>query len=428
MSLQVFAGEYPWKTDFMFHVTCNFLSFFKLVCGMATLLDSEAQFEARALEIGLTQALVDTVKAAGVNTLSQLAFSVGQPGQPIVANDVDAFLQNVLGRVATLAENAGVRRLAFEAQTFLVASLRQVVEQRDDGIPKKIGAAERETRMRTLRAELTGLDIRDEHEPSHSLLERACQINETNNLKYIELSVCTSRNMEVQGGTKSKELAFEGGALVVRERDNKLQVPTDTEMKLCNAFLRRGIAFKFARLMDYEQHNRWVSFLFTAAQRDMPPGYTRPSLHQLIACDKAAFTKLGSTMASVRARPDGTFPLGEQLLELRTDPIIVLYLAPLARAKDPPLPGPPRPTPYVPNPGGKPNLKGKGKGKTPPMPSELRGKWHKHSNGEPLCFGFNTARGCTHAKDGEKCNKGWHLCAEPKCLQPHSLQAHPKDS
>ncbi len=378
---------------------------------MATLLDSEAQFEARALETGLAQAVV-----------SRLAFAVGQPGQAIVPNDVDTFLQTSLGRPATLAESAGVRRLAFEAQTFLVASLRQVVEQRDDGIPKKIGAAERETRMRTLRNELTGLDIQDELEPSHALLERACQINETNNLKYIEPSVCTSRNMEVQGGVKAKELAFEGGALVVRERDNKLQVPTDTEMKLSNAFVRRGVAFKFARLMNYEQHSRWIAFLFSATQRDLPPGYNRPSLHQLVACDRAAFTKLGSTMASVRARADGTYPLGEQLLELRTDPLIVLHLAPLARG---PKENPPtvRPTPYV-QPGGK----GNPKGKTPPMPTELRGKWHKHSNGEPLCFGYNTSRGCNHAKDGEKCNKGWHLCAEPKCLQPHSLQAHPKDS
>ena len=162
------------------------LIFQRLVGVMATLLDSEAQFEARALEIGLAQAVVDLIKAAGVNTLSRLAFAVGQPGQAIVPNDVDAFLQTSLGRPATLAESAGVRRLAFEAQTFLVASLRQVVEQRDDGIPKKIGAAERETRMRTLRTELTGLDIQDELEPSHALLERACQINETNNLKYIE--------------------------------------------------------------------------------------------------------------------------------------------------------------------------------------------------------------------------------------------------
>ena len=398
---------------------------------MATLLDSEAQFEARALEIGLARPVVDQIKASGVGTLSRLAFAVGQPGQAIVPIDVDNFLQGALGRPSTLAESAGVRRLAFEAQTFLVASLRQVVEQRDDGIPKKIGAAERESRMRTLRLELTGLDIQEELEPSHSLLERACQINETNNLKYIEPSVCTSRNMEVQGGTKAKELAFEGGALVVRERDNKLQVPTDTEMKLSNAFARRGIAFKFARLMTYEQHNRWISFLFTATQRDLPPGYSRPSLHQVVACDRAAFTKLGATMASVRARADGTYPLGEQLLELRTDPLIVLHLAPLARIpRENPLA--PRSNPYADKPGvqpgGKPNLKGKGKGKSPPMPAELRGKWHKHSNGEPLCFGYNTTRGCTHAKDGEKCNRGWHLCAEPKCLQPHGLQAHPKSS
>ena len=30
------------------------------------------------------------------------------------------------------------------------------------------------------------------------------------------------------------------------------------------------------------------------------------------------------------------------------------------------------------------------------------------------------------AKDAEKCAKGWHLCAEPRCLQPHSLSHHPK--
>ena len=402
---------------------------------MATLLDSEAQFEARALEIGLTQPVVDAVKAAGVTTLSRLAFSVGQPGQAIVPNDVDNFLQGALGRPATLAESAGVRRLAFEAQTFLVASLRQVVEQRDDGVPKKIGAAERESRMRTMRAELTGLDIQDELEPSHSLLEKVCQIHETNNLRYIEPSICTSRNMEVLGGTKSKELAFEGGSLVVREKDDRQVVPTDTEMKLSHAFARRGLAFKFARLMTYEQHSKWIAFLFAATQREMPPGYSKPSLHQLVACDRAAFAKLGSTMASVRARPDGTYPLGEQLLELKNDPLIVLHLAPLARSSSSAggTSSTTRSTPYQSHRpdsshGGQKPQKGKSKGKTPPMPAELRGKWHKHSNGEPLCFGYNTSKGCTMAQDGQKCSKGWHLCAEPKCLQPHSLQAHPKKS
>ena len=56
---------------------------------------------------------------------------------------------------------------------------------------------------------------------------------------------------------------------------------------------------------------------------------------QLLQCDKAAFSRLGSTLASIRQRDDGTYPLGVALLELRTDPLITLHLAPLAKASQP---------------------------------------------------------------------------------------------
>ena len=88
-----------------------------------------------------------------------------------------------------------------------------MVEQKDDGAPKKIGAAERESRMDAIRSELGNISIHDDNDPSHALLEKACQIYETNALKYIEPSAATSRSQEVQGGTKSKELCFEGGSL-----------------------------------------------------------------------------------------------------------------------------------------------------------------------------------------------------------------------
>ena len=32
--------------------------------------------------------------------------------------------------------------------------------------------------------------------------------------------------------------------------------------------------------------------------------------------------------------------------------------------------------------------------------------------------------GCSKAKAGESCSKGIHLCAEPGCFKPHSLQDH----
>lgn len=401
---------------------------------MSLLLESEAQFVARAREIGLSTETVQAVKDAGANTLSSLAFAVGQPGQPIATQEVDNFLRGALGRDPTLAENNGIRRLAFEAQTLLVASLRQVVERRDDGAPKRIGAAERETRMNAIRAELGGLCIADEYEPSHLLLEKACQIQESNTLKYIDPASCTSRPQEVQGSTKTKELAFEGGTLVIKDKDDKLVAPTSSEIQFLQAMTRRGIAFKFAKLMTYEQHTTWLNFLMQAMQREAPPGYSKPSLHQVMLCDKAAFTRLGASMGAVRQLPDGTFPLGVRLLELRSDPTIALYLAPLARAQSYQGPGP-RSSPYNQGPraGGAVSneKKGKGKGKkgkSPPMPAELRNKWHRTGSGDPLCFAYNTSKGCDMAKDGEKCAKGWHLCAEPRCLQPHGLQNHPKKS
>jgi len=73
--------------------------------------------------------------------------------------------------------------------------------------------------------------------------------------------------------------------------------------------------------------------------------------------------------------------------------------------------------------------KGKGKkGKTPPMPQALRNNWHRTGTGDSLRFAYNLG-GCDSARDGERCPKGWHLCAEPKCLQPHGLSRlsnHPK--
>ena len=212
-----------------------------------------------------------------------------------------------------------------------------------------------------------------------------------------------------------------------------MTAPTSTEMQLHYALLRRGIAFKFARLMTFEEHNTWVQFLYQSMQRDAPPGYSRPSLHQVLACDKAAFVRFGSTMSRVRQEADGSYPLGANLLALRTDPVIALHLAPLAKSSSSST-GPPRPTPYSAQPkqqGTPSDKKGKGKGKkgkSPPMPLELRNKWHRNAQGEPLCFAYNTSKGCTAAKDGERCPKGWHQCAEPKCLQGHPLTAHPRTS
>ncbi len=196
---------------------------------MSTLIDSTAHFESRLLELGLTRPVVDAIKVHGVTPLSQLAFAIGQPGQPLV--DATNFLQGALARGPQLNETSAVKRAAFEAQTYLIATLRQNVERGDEA----------------LRNAVVGISITGEHDPAHCLLDKACQMYETNTLKHLDLASCVSRTLEIQGTTKNRELTFERGSLVWKNQDEKLTSSTDSEIKVHYAMIRRGLAFQFAR-------------------------------------------------------------------------------------------------------------------------------------------------------------------------------------
>lgn len=399
---------------------------------MVSLVDSEAHLRARLYEVGFNQAAITAVVNSGVTCLSRLAFTVGQPGQPIQGGDIDAYFTATLGRAPTLAEAAALKRITFEAHTFLVATLRQQVDHNEDAAPRKIAYAERTSRMTALKARLVGVDVTGELDPAHSLLDRACAIFEQNVLKYLEPSSCVSRVAEVQGHKNTKEISLEKGTLIVKSSEDKLSCATDSELKLHHAFVRRAVAFEFAKLLSFHQHNQWTTFLFECTHRDVPPGYVKPGLSQILQCDRAAFARLATLNAEVRQAADGSYPLGVALLALRFDPHIALYLAPLAKPAVTESSGT-RQGPYHPvneqrqnQKGSKGKGKGK-KGKSPPMPLELRGKYHRTASGQPICFAFNTVGGCSSGvKPGEACSRGLHVCMEPKCQKPHSLVDHKK--
>ena len=56
---------------------------------MTSLLDSTAHFSDRCTRLGLAPAFVTALKNAGIESLSRIAFIIGQPGQPILNQDVD---------------------------------------------------------------------------------------------------------------------------------------------------------------------------------------------------------------------------------------------------------------------------------------------------------------------------------------------------
>ena len=58
------------------------------------------------------------------------------------------------------------------------------------------------------------------------------------------------------------------------------------------------------------------------------------------------------------------------------------------------------------------------------LPEALRSKSVRTPNDEPKCFDYNLPHGCTKARAGERCQRGWHVCTEPGCAATHSMQQH----
>ena len=78
---------------------------------------------------------------------------------------------------------------------------------------------------------------------------------------------------------------------------------------------------------------------------------------------------------------------------------------------------------------GKEKSKGKGKGNTRgtvSLPKEIvqNGVGWTDTN-DPICFGYNTTKGCDQAEPGMKCPRGWHVCAWKGCFAgDHTYAEH----
>ena len=77
---------------------------------MATLIDSEAQFAQRTLDLRFSEDLKRSFRRNGLTTFGTYAYAHGQPGQQIVDDSFEAwFTTNVL-QGASLADIAGAKK------------------------------------------------------------------------------------------------------------------------------------------------------------------------------------------------------------------------------------------------------------------------------------------------------------------------------
>ena len=273
--------------------------------AMTSIVDSEAQFDLRMDQVKLPDALQRALRNAGVCTISALAYAHGQPGQPIVADEFQAWVRN-LDPGATIGGVAALKRLLFESQTQLLAILKEQVMNPEPTTARKVPPAERESRLANLKTRLVGVLIEGHTEPSHALLDLATQLYDQNVLRFIPLEKCYSRLTELSFTNKpqSKLLEVESSKVVIRDKDAEFEASVQSSYQALEAFKRRGLALDFANVMSFTCHDKYVQLLFAHLNREPPAGYNRCSVSQLLAADKSAWCHL--IEKNVKPRPDMT--------------------------------------------------------------------------------------------------------------------------
>ena len=405
--------------------------------AMTSIVDSAAHFRKRALEVGLTAPHVDSLVNSGVASLGAFAYSFGQPGQAINDNEFSDWVRANIDVGANIGCVSSAKRLLFEAQTILLASLKELVTSPDASSSRKLPVAEREAKMQALKQKLSGVLVSGTMDPGHTLLDSVTQMYEANQLKYVAPEKCVSRTHELTHAKQpTKVVELEAERLVVKEQDSVPDAQAGSGLLLLEALKRRGLALVFADCITHSIHEKYLQQLFAHLHRDPPPGYSKCTLQQLVAADKAVWTKLIEDCVKPRRNEAGVLELDTALAHALESYEVSFLLLPMAKQKELPKRPEKRQTAPKEAASGKgkgsrfqPYGKGKGsagkKGKSMEIrvPKDIRdaGGVAFLPTGEAICFNYNL-NGCDQAADGASCSRGLHVCA--KCFKAHGLAKH----
>jgi len=240
-----------------------------------------------------------------------------------------------------------------------------------------------------------------------------------------------------------REISIDQSALIVKDRQQDLLCSTTTELETVNAFRRRALAFDLVKCCGFHAMN-YVPF--GALRTHSSSTTTRLLCSQPcsnLACRPSSMGHDRRKDQQSQKRRTRHASAGDRNPKSLGTPICFVpppaiagqrwpsCQARQARAQERQITiASKTPTTKTGNPPAKGHGKGKGckgsnkKGRGPNVPKGLINKSLQTDAGERLCWAFNLEKGCSDAPPGGKCARGLHLCTEPGCQKPHSMQNH----
>ena len=384
---------------------------------MSSLVESEHHFSKRCQEVGLTDPTCRALSTLGVSSLGRLAYAVGQPGQAVPSEEWDSFVNAHFGGI-TLGEQAALKRLLFESQTLVLSDLREQISHPDRWATRSVPPVERDKRMQLLKASLKGIIIQGPLEPAHSVLDQACRMEREGQLRYLPPEKCQTRMHEIQEGRitpSARIVEIEAGKLALKEERDLPEASCGSALLVQEALRRRGIALQFAGVCTYLEHERYVLKLFSHMAREPPPSCNRTSVAQVVAADRAVWTRLIEEGVSPKKDAAGNLPVDAALIPTLESYEVTIHLLPRMSSESATKkrqhssakqPAPPPKVHRTDAKGSKGSSKGK-KGHRVPEGIRALGGSAAMPDSKRICFSRNLPGGCSE----NPCSKGAHVCA-----------------
>jgi hypothetical protein len=265
-------------------------------------------FITRVIELDLDEC-IPALKAMGLTTFAKFAFgSDYTPQQADAAVLTSQLLEPLAGENKNLIPL--LRMLWWESWGVATADMKRAAEGSEGDAPRKLSAAEIETRRQLVITRLVGMTITPELDVSDALISTCVAMYDGNRLRYIPWEVCTTRCLEMIGQKKDETFTRDPatGLLKMSEAPQAARADLETDLKVDLALRRRGLALEMADAMSWERHEKLREELMSALARRQPQGTARSELHRSARPTKRPLTSWLSTRAKELRKSTGQGP------------------------------------------------------------------------------------------------------------------------
>jgi len=230
-----------------------------------------------------------------IKSFNNLAFAVcGQPGQLD-----DARFRQLADAAFThpsLGLESMLRQLSYEAITVQLPRSGNVLIHLWKASFVNTFAQERDERAKRLAAKIAGFSIQGEYEPAHVVVDFFTTMLEEGAPKYLPLSKCISREQELQSQRHDRRIVvLEDQQLQVKHKAPDLSADLSTDLKVQNAFSRRGLACEQAGLLTHDTHEKLRHEFMSHMMRTPPSNFQAPDISAVLDTHLVANTIPGRT-------------------------------------------------------------------------------------------------------------------------------------